>query len=125
MEELLPSSECMCDKFECEPSVNDSVQNEEFVASRTGISFRLYWRVRQRVWSIASSGGSLRGLQDRDIAPAFELSALKPGSRVAVCPAFGVRWIVVSPDGTWIDVHINLVVALRNVTGKANISKGG
>ena len=93
----------------------------------------------------SSLGSSRRGLQDRDnqrggsltetrteIASAIELSALKPRSRVTVLTAgrdvcgkwlcvwliSGDRWTMVSPDGTVIDVHINHLVALRNVTGK-------
>ena len=91
-------------------------------------------------------GGSRRGLQDRDsqhggsltdtrteIASAIELSALKPGfpcyivltagrdvyeERLCVWPISGDRWIMVSPDGTLIDAHINHLLALRDVTGK-------
>ena len=99
---------------------------------RTGIPSRLF---------LVSS---VRGLQDRDSqhggsltdtraekASAIELSAVQSGCREIVLtagrdvyqerhclwPISGDRWIMVSPDGTLIDVHINLLAAPRDVTG--------
>ena len=146
-EEFPPSNECICDKSEYEPSVNNGVTssatNKEFNATSDWHPVSFVWRFLSARVEHASSGSSRRGLQDRDsqhggsltdtrteIASAIELPALKPGSpvrvltagrdvceeRLSVWPISGDKWIMVSPDGTLIDVPTTHLVALRDVT---------
>ena len=130
VEELPSFNERSCNKSEHDPwvsrGVTSSAENEEFNASPD-------WHLVSFVWGFVSAWSRTATAITKTVAsvkPESRVAVLTAGrdvheERLCVCPASGVRWIVVSPDGTWIDVHINLVAALRNVTGKANISKGG